>query len=107
MKQIKLKIKKGDTVKVLSGRDKGKTGKVLQVFPKLGKMTVDNVNLHTRFQKSKKRGQPSQKVVLPSPVPAGKLMLIDSNTGKPTRIGFKFLESGQKQRIAKISGKPV
>ncbi len=107
MSQAKLKIKKGDTVKMLSGKDKGKTGKVLKVLPKAGKLVVENINLHTRFQKSKKKGQPGQKVVLPSPIDISKLMLIDSNSGKSTRVGFKILESGQKQRIAKVSNKPV
>ena len=103
----KFKIKKGDTVKVLSGKDKGKTGKVLSVLPKLEKLVVENINLHTRFRKSKKKGQPGQKVVLSSPLPISKLMLVDSNSGKSTRVGFKILENGQKQRIAKISNKPI
>ncbi|PIR96457.1 MAG: 50S ribosomal protein L24 [Candidatus Doudnabacteria bacterium CG10_big_fil_rev_8_21_14_0_10_42_18] len=103
----KLKIKKGDTVKVLSGKDKGKTGKVLRVFPKMRKVMVEDVNLHTRFQKSKKTGQPSQKIVFPSPIDTSKLMLMDSSSGKPSRIGYIFLENGSKQRVAKVSGKAV
>ena len=53
----KLRIKKGDTVKVLSGKDKGKTGKVIKVMPKIGKITVENVNTRTKFEKSKKAGR--------------------------------------------------
>lgn len=101
----KFKIKKGDTVKILSGKDKGKTGKILQMMPKQGKVVVENANMHTRFQKSKQAGQPGQKVVFAAGMSISKVMLIDSNSGKPSRVGYKFLESGSKQRIAKVSAK--
>ena len=104
---IKLKIKKGDTVKVLSGRDKGKTGKVITVIPKLGKAVVENVNLHTRYERAKKAGEKGKKVQFFSPLAISKLMLIDPASGSGTRVGYKFLESGVKQRIAKVSGKAV
>lgn len=104
---IKMKIKKGDTVKVLSGKDKGKTGKVLTVDSKLGSVVVEAVNLHTRFQRSKKAGQPGTRMTTPSPLPAGKLQLVDPASGKPTRLGYKVLENGTKQRIAKKSGQAV
>lgn len=103
----KMKIKKGDTVKVLSGKDKGKTGKVLTVDGKRGSVVVESVNLHTRFQRSKKAGQPGTRVTLPSPLPAGKLQLVDPTSGKPTRIGYKVLENGTKQRVARKSGQAV
>lgn len=102
-----MKIKKGDTVKILSGKDKGKTGKVIRVLPKIGKVVIENVNLHTKFEKSKTTGQPGQKIVLPSPMSVSKVMLVDSNSGNPTRVGYKMLENGTKQRIAKASGKAV
>lgn len=107
MTQIKLKIKKGDTVKILSGKDKGKTGKVLQVMPKFHKVVVENVNMHTKFQKSRKAGQPGTKISLASPLPISKVMLLDSNSGKSSRIGYQLLDNGTKQRIAKQSGKAV
>lgn len=103
----RLKIKKGDTVKVLSGKDKGKSGKVIRVLPQANKVVVENVNLHTKFEKSKTAGKPGQKVVMPSPMPVSKVMLMDSSSGKPTRVGYKVLENGTKQRIAKASGKAV
>ena len=103
----KLKIKTGDTVKVLSGKDKGKTGKVLKVFPKLAKAMVENVNMHTRFEKSRKVGEPGKKVTFFASLPIGKLMLIDPNSGNPSRVGYQILENGSKQRIAKESGKAV
>jgi large subunit ribosomal protein L24 len=103
----KLRIKKGDTVKVLSGKDKGKTGKIITVFPKSAKVVVENVNLHTRFERSRRAGEKGKKVTFPSPMPAGKVMLVDPNSGNTTRVGFKFLDSGAKQRIAKQSNKAV
>ncbi len=102
----KLKIRKGDTVKIISGKDKGKTGKVLRVLPALAKVVVENINVHTKFEKSRRAGQPGQKISVTSPMGISKVMLID-NSGKPTRIGYQFLDNGTKQRIGKASGKAV
>ena len=107
MKYPKLKIKNGDTVKVLSGKDKGKTGKVIKVLPKLGKVVVENVGIHTRFERSKKAGEPGKKITFFGSLPVGKVMLIDPNSGESSRVRFTFLENGSKQRIAKASGKAV
>lgn len=108
MSQAKLKIKKGDTVKVLSGKDKGKTGKVLRVMPSVGKVVVENVNIHTKFERPRgTRQSVAQKVTFSSPMAASKVMLIDPNSGKPSRVGFQILENGNKQRVAKKSGKAI
>ena len=103
----KLKIKKGDTVKVLSGKDKGKSGKVIRVIPAISKIVIENVNVHTRFEKSRKAGQPGKKVEFPAALGISKVMLVDSVSGQTTRVGFNFLENGKKQRISKKSGKAV
>lgn len=103
----KLKIKKGDTVKVISGKDKGKTGKVLEVMPRLSRVVVENVNVHTRFERSKQAGQPGKKVTFSAPMPASKVMLVDPSSGHATRVGFRRLDDGSKQRIARSSGKSV
>ena len=94
-------------VKVLSGKDKGKTGKVIKVMPKIGKLVVENVNLHTKFERSKQAGQPGKKVTFFVGLPVSKVMLIDSNSGSPSRVKYTFLENGSKQRIGKASGKAV
>lgn len=107
MSNAKFKIRKGDTVKVLSGKDKGKTGKVLRVFPKEARAVVENINIHTKFERSKKAGTPGQKIQFSSGIAISKLQLIDSNSGKPTRVGFTQLASGSKQRIARKSGKSI
>ncbi len=103
----KLKIKKGDTVKVISGKDKGKSGKVIQVLPKAAKIVVESINMHTKFERSKTAGQPGTKVVYSAPFPVSKVMLVDSNSSNPTRVGYTFLENGSKQRIGKDSKKAV
>jgi large subunit ribosomal protein L24 len=103
----KLKIKKGDTVKIISGKDKGKTGKVLSAIPKDRKIVVENVNSHTRFEKSKQAGQPGKKITFFSPFPVSKAMIVDGSSGKPSRIAYKFLENGNKQRIAKASERTI
>ena len=107
MSQIKIKIRSGDTVKVLSGKDRGKTGKVLRVLPENQKIVVENVNMHTKFERSRQQGKPGQRITFSAPMPVSKVMLIDPASGKSTRVGFTTLESGKKQRIAKVSGKAV
>jgi large subunit ribosomal protein L24 len=107
MSNPKMKIKKGDTVKILSGKDKGKTGTVIRAIPTINKVVVDNVNMHTKFERSKRAGQPGQKIVFAGALPVSKVMLVDSNSGKPSRVGYKILENGTKQRIAKKSDKAV
>lgn len=107
MSKAKLKIKKGDTVKVLSGKDKGKTGKVLRVLPTAGKVVVENVNMHTKFERSRRAGQPGQRITFAGALAASKVMVVDPNSGNPSRIGYQILENGTKQRIAKKSGKAI
>src|SRR3989344_3425287 len=101
----KLRIKTGDTVKVISGKDKGKTGKVIKVNPKLGKVTVENVNTHTRFERSKKAGEKGKKVTFFAGLPVSKVMLMDPHSGNASRVGYTFMENGSKKRTAKASGK--
>ncbi len=103
----KIRIKKGDKVKILSGKDKGKTGKVMQVFPKAGRVVVENVNMHVRFEKSRQAGQPGKRVEFSGALAVSKVQLVDSNSGSPSRIGYATLDNGNKQRIAKKSGKAV
>jgi large subunit ribosomal protein L24 len=80
---------------------------VLQVLPKIGKIVVENVNSHTRFERSKKAGAPGKKISFFAPFPVSKAMLVDGSSGESSRVGYKFLENGNKQRIAKVSGKAV
>ncbi len=100
-----MKIKTGDNVRVMAGKDKGKEGKVLQVFPKLERVVVENVNLLTKHLK--KRGEaPGQTLKFPSPLHASNLQIISSKSGKAGRIGFAFIDKdGAKKKVRVIRSK--
>ena len=100
------KLKKGDKVVVLAGRDKGKEGDVLQVMPKDGRAVVSGVNVvirHTRQTQTQQGGRLSKE----APIDLSNIALVDPKDGGPTRVGFKFLEDGSKVRYAKKSGEVI
>jgi large subunit ribosomal protein L24 len=98
------KIKKGDRVEVITGAAKGMRGEVLQVLPKENRAVVRGVAVAKRHQKPRGLGQPGGIVEKEMPVHISNLMLIDPQTDKPTRVGFRILEDGRKVRVAKRSG---
>ena len=100
----KLHVKKGDTVVVLSGKDKGKKGKVLEVSPKERKVIVENVNMVTKHVKPRKMGDQGGIVKAEGAMYACKVMLVCPKCGKPTRIAHKILNDGTKQRLCKNTG---
>jgi|SRR3989344_9398073 len=102
-----LKILKNDTVVILTGRDRGKTGKVVNVDRKSASVTVEGLNMLTRYRRPRKAGQKGEKVSLPAPLPQGKVMLMCPHTGKPTRVSFGKDKDGKRIRISKRSGKPI
>ena len=97
------KIKKGDKVVILTGRDKGKSGEVVQVMPKETRALVSGVNLVKRHQRQTQT-QEAGIISKEAPVHLSNLALADPKDGKPTRGGFKVLEDGRKVRFAKRSG---
>ena len=100
------KIKKGDQVLVLAGRDKGKKGEVYQVMPREGRALVRGVNMVRRHQ----RQSPSQEggiIAKEASIHLSNLALEDPKDGKPTKVGFKLLNDGRKVRIAKRSGEVI
>ena len=101
-----MKMKKGDNVIVISGKDKGKTGKVTRALPREGKVIVEGVNIKKRHKKPRKSGQKGQIVSFASPINASNAMIIDPKTGKPTRSGMKVVD-GKRVRIVKRSGTPL
>lgn len=105
-----MKIKTGDKVKVLSGKDRGKTGKVIQVIFNDKKqeyyVVVEDVNKLKRHIRSTKRGEKGQVIELAAPIHISKVALIDAKSGKPTRVGYVF-EGKEKKRVAKISGEII
>ena len=99
-----MRIKKNDNVRVMSGNDKGKEGKVLKVFPDAGRIIVEKVNMikrHTRASKDVPQGGIIEKE---GPINASNVMLVCPNTGKPTRIGHDVLSDGSRARVSKKSG---
>lgn len=102
---LKLKVKKGDQVVVLSGDDKGKTGEILKAMPKEGKVVVQGVNLVKRHTK------PSQTsaggiITKEAPINVSNVALVDSQSGKATKVGYKE-ENGCKVRFARKSGEVI
>ncbi|MEH0075317.1 MULTISPECIES: 50S ribosomal protein L24 [Pannonibacter] len=97
------KIKKGDTVVVLAGRDKGKTGEVLQMLPTDNKALVRGINIVRRHQRQTQT-QEAGIVAKEAPIHVSNLAVADPKDGKPTRVGFKVQEDGRKVRVAKRSG---
>lgn len=99
-----MKIKKGDTVKVISGKDRGKQGTVKFVLPKVGKVVVEGVNIVKRHKKAQAQQgtKKSGTQEFEAPIPLSKVMFVDAKTGKTTKIGFR-IEDGKKVRVAKKS----
>lgn len=101
---MSMNVKKNDTVIVLSGKDKGKKGKVLEVSPKERKVIVENVNMVTKHVKPRKMGDQGGIVKAEGAMYACKVMLVCPKCGKPTRIAHKILNDGTKQRLCKNTG---
>lgn len=99
-----MKIKKGDTVLVISGKYRGKTGKALKAFPKEEKILVEGINIVKKHQKPKRSGEKGEIIQMPSPIHVSNVKLICKNCKKATRVGYK-IEQGQKIRICKKCGK--
>lgn len=101
-----MKIKKGDTIVVRSGKDKGKEGKVLRSFPKTKEVLVEGIHVVTRHQKSRRKGSRGELVHKPMPVPVSIVALKEGKTGKPARVGYK-VENGKKVRIIRKTGEVI
>jgi large subunit ribosomal protein L24 len=100
----KLHVKKGDIVEVISGKDKGKRGKVLSTIPKAGKVIVEGVNMLTKHTKPRGVNQPGGIIRQEGPMYASKVMLVCKKCNKRTRVGKKILDDGTKVRICKVCG---
>jgi large subunit ribosomal protein L24 len=98
------RIRKGDTVAVISGSDKGRRGEVLRVLPKEERAVVQGVNIAKRHTKPRGMGQPGGIVSQEATIHLSNLVLIDPKSDKPTRVGFRVLEDGRKVRVAKATG---
>lgn len=102
-----MRIKKGDEVKILIGKDRGKTGKVLAIFEKSDRATVEGLNLSYRHERAKKSGQKGQKIQLPASVHLSNLILVCPFCKKPTRVAHTVDEKGIKTRMCKHCKKRI
>ena len=102
-----LKIKKGDTVYVLAGDDKGKTGRVLNILREEGKAIVEGVNIVSKSTKPNANAPQGGIIKKEAPIDLSNLAVADPKSGKPTRVGFRFDENGKKVRYSKKSGEEI
>ncbi|WP_085340298.1 50S ribosomal protein L24 [Aquidulcibacter paucihalophilus] len=100
------KLKKGDKVVVLTGKDKGKTGEVVKVLPKENRLVVQGVNMVKKHQKQT-QAQEAGIRAFEAPLQISNVAYMDPTDGKPTRVGFKTLDDGRKVRFAKRSGEVI
>ena len=98
-----MKIKKGDNVIVISGKDRGKTGKVFRALPREDMVIIEGVNVKKKHQRPRRANQKGQIIDRAAPIHVSNVMIVDPKTNKPTRIGYKIGENG-KIRVAKKSG---
>jgi large subunit ribosomal protein L24 len=99
-----LKIKKGDRVRVLQGKDRGKTGEVSRVLPKEGKVIVDGINVAKKHQKATRSTMQGGIIDKDMPLSVSNVAIISPSDGKPTKVGYKFDDKGNKVRICRRTG---
>ncbi|GAA1022955.1 MULTISPECIES: 50S ribosomal protein L24 [Amycolatopsis] len=104
-----MKVKKGDTVVVIAGKDKGAKGKVIQAYPERERVLVEGVNRikkHTRITQTQRGAQSGGIVTQEAPIHVSNVMVVDSD-GKPTRVGYRIGEDGKKVRVSRRNGKDI
>ena len=101
-----LRIRRGDTVVVISGKEKGNLGKVERVILKESRVVVTGVNVRTRHARPSQQNQEGL-YTFDAPIHVSNVMLIDPSSGEPTRVGYRFTDSGEKVRVSKKSGKDI
>ena len=101
-----LRIRRGDTVVVISGKEKGKRGEVERVIPAKERVVVGGVNIRTRHARPSQQNQEGL-YTFEAPMHVSNVMLVDPDSGEPTRVGYRFDENGRKVRVAKRSGSDI
>lgn len=107
MSKAKLHVKRGDTVQVISGKEKGKSGKILKAYPGKGRVIVEHVNMIKRHTKRRSQGQGGGIIEREGTLHASNLLLVCPSCRKATRLGHKMLEDGTKARVCKKCGEVV
>ncbi len=101
-----MKIKKGDNVQIMAGKDRGKQGEVLLVLPVAEKVVVKGINIMKRHVRARREGEKGERVEKEAPLHVSNVMLVCPHTGKPTRVGYS-VEGGEKIRMSKRAGKAI
>ena len=99
-----MNVKKGDTVIVIAGKDKGRKGKVLKADPKAGRVVVEGVNKVKKHTKPSRKNTQGGILSVEAPLHVSNVMIYDSKANRPTRVGHKVLKTGQKVRYSKVTG---
>jgi len=107
VERITMPVTRGDTVRVLRGEDKGKEGKVLRVFPKTGRVTIEGINIVKKHRKARRAEEQSGIIEMPAPVHHSNVMLLDPKSVRPTRVRARIDEDGTKERLAVKSGESI
>jgi large subunit ribosomal protein L24 len=105
--RVAMPVTKGDTVRVMRGEDKGKEGKVLRVFTKTGRVTVEGINIVKRHRKARRAEEQSAIIEMPAPIHHSNVMLLDPKSGAPTRTRARVDADGTKERISAKSGDAI
>ena len=103
----KLHVKKEDTVIVITGKDKGKKGRVIVAYPRENRVLVEGVNMVKKHTKPSPKNPQGGIIEQEAPIHVSNVMLVDPKSGLPTRVGYKVLENGKKVRVAKRSGEVI
>ncbi|PZO44858.1 MAG: 50S ribosomal protein L24 [Leptolyngbya sp.] len=103
----KIHVRKGDTVQVIAGRDRGKVGEVLTVIPKTGQVVVQSVNIRTKHLKPQQEGESGQIVTQEAPIHSSNVMLYSEKEKVASRVAYTFTEDGRKVRMLKKTGEII
>lgn len=106
-KRYKMHVKKGDTVQVISGHDKGKVGEILQVSPKTSKVVVKGVNIRTKHVKPQQEGESGQISTFEAPIHSSNVMLYSEKEKVASRVCYTFTDEGKKMRMLKKTGEII
>ena len=107
IERVSMPVTRGDTVRVMRGEDKGKEGKVLRVFTKTGRITVEGINIVKKHRKARRAEEQSGIIEMPAPIHHSNVMLLDPKSGAPTRVKARIDEDGTKERLAVKSGDAI
>ena len=107
VERVTMPVTRGDTVRVMRGEDKGKEGKILRVYTKTGRITVEGINIVKKHRKARRAEEQSGIIEMPAPIHHSNVMLLDPKSGAPTRVKARIDEDGTKERLAAKSGEAI